>query len=67
MTDYNRLRDAVARLGSASDTLRLRQQLSEYAQSFKRLAVDFKQKVATHPGREAAATQKMIRDFQARA
>ncbi|KAL6767635.1 SYP2 [Auxenochlorella protothecoides x Auxenochlorella symbiontica] len=64
VTDYNRLRDGVARLGSDADTVRARQQLSSFSQSFRDLAVEFKQKVASHPARDAASTQKLIRDFQ---
>lgn len=66
VTDYNRLRDGVARLGSDADTVRARQQLSSFSQSFRDLAVEFKQKVASHPARDAASTQKLIRDFQVR-
>ncbi|KFM27648.1 Syntaxin-22 [Auxenochlorella protothecoides] len=67
VTDYNRLRDGVARLGSDADTVRARQQLSSFSQSFRDLAVEFKQKVASHPARDAASTQKLIRDFQKQA
>ena len=64
VTNYNRLRDGVARLGTSMDTVKFRQQLSGYSRALKDLGAEFRQKVGQHPDRDAGSTQKLLRDFQ---
>lgn len=64
VTNYNRLRDGVARLGTPMDTVKFRQQLATYSQALKDLGLEFRRKLGQHPDRDAVSTQKLVRDFQ---
>ncbi|KAL4429358.1 hypothetical protein ABPG77_005132 [Micractinium sp. CCAP 211/92] len=64
VTAFNRLREDVGRLGTAADTVELRRRLADSTERFKALAAEFKQRAASHPGRDSSAAQKLLRDFQ---
>jgi len=64
VTAFNRLRDDVARLGSAADTPDLRRRIAGSTQRFGELAQQFRDAVSKHPNKDGVATQKIMRDFQ---
>ena len=64
VTALNRLRDDVARLGTAVDTPDLRRRIAGSTHRFGELAQQFRDSVAKHPAKNTTATQKIMRDFQ---